>query len=555
MAQGLAEKASAGMKAAKVYFGRAIGEREDAVKAAGQAAKDVVDAASVSLAGNKEEEERRVLRKVVEGEEHGKKAMKDILTADSKAVDEAERELGQAKQEVSSSERFKKKLSDRMLEVQEHIDVLHRQFHAAQADVVAAAKAHVLASKKLEEATAANLRAQTQLDKMRKDEVDTLKRELKEAQGAQLESSSKFEEASRRLEGINGRRTALEVQISRLKLELQREKMKKEDEVNKAKTTDMLNKRLERTLEEEKVALKEAKIELAMKGRTLSDQKGKRGRGEDRHGAVDRAEEEGEEEEPGYHSALAREMRRQASMQTEFLTATLTTFPTEENGGGAAGCRSLCSRGSGEHCEGSGRGESRGDVGGGRERRGGEEGGSQRRGNTEGVGERGNKDREEESREDECKRGEERIRDEKYIYLLAILSHPPRACTPLSYLVGRLPARALHAIVVLCVFLLPVSGGCVHDELNAGKGRSSSQRLRRDVSVVGRSTAPRVGGTGKSREKRWKEGIQLNKTREGADDGGDGDCRGDEDDCGGGGNDDGNDGDGDEDEEEGGGRG
>jgi len=317
MAQGLAEKASAGMKAAKVYFGRAIGEREDAVKAAGQAAKDVVDAASVSLAGNKEEEERRVLRKVVEGEEHGKKAMKDILTADSKAVDEAERELGQAKQEVSSSERFKKKLSDRMLEVQEHIDVLHRQFHAAQADVVAAAKAHVLASKKLEEATAANLRAQTQLDKMRKDEVDTLKRELKEAQGAQLESSSKFEEASRRLEGINGRRTALEVQISRLKLELQREKMKKEDEVNKAKTTDMLNKRLERTLEEEKVALKEAKIELAMKGRTLSDQKGKRGRGEDRHGAVDRAEEEGEEEEPGYHSALAREMRRQKRMEEE----------------------------------------------------------------------------------------------------------------------------------------------------------------------------------------------------------------------------------------------
>mmetsp|Transcript_13418 Transcript_13418/g.46764 ORF Transcript_13418/g.46764 Transcript_13418/m.46764 type:complete len:546 (+) Transcript_13418:170-1807(+) len=320
MAQGLAEKASAGMRAAKVYFGRAIGEREDAVKAAGQAAKDVVDAASVSLAGNKGEEERRVLKKVVGGEEHGKQAMKDILAADGKAVDQAERQLGKVKQEVSSSKHQKGKLSDRMLLVQEHIDQLHQEFHAAQAQVVAAAKAHVLASKKLEEATAANLRAQTQLDKMRKEEVDTLKRELKEAQGAQLQSSSKFEEASRKLQGITGRRTALEVQISRLKLELQREKMKKEDEVNKAKTTDLLNKRLERTLEEEKVALKEAKLELAMKGKTLSDQEGGRGRSEDdeQEAAKGTRQEEDEDEDDGsYHSALAKEMKRQKRMEEE----------------------------------------------------------------------------------------------------------------------------------------------------------------------------------------------------------------------------------------------
>jgi hypothetical protein len=119
MAQGLADKASDGMTAAKKLFARAIAERKDAVAAAAASAKDIIHAAYKSEAENRDDAS---LRHVREGDTVGTAAEQAVIEADARAVDSAEKGLGQAKEALQTAQGDRARLASHLATVQDQVD-------------------------------------------------------------------------------------------------------------------------------------------------------------------------------------------------------------------------------------------------------------------------------------------------------------------------------------------------------------------------------------------------------------------------------------------------
>ena len=262
MAQQLADRASSGMVAAKGYFTEAIGERKKATAAAEKAAADTVDAATVSLTMA---HDSGLLHTIEDGEKQGPKALQDIVATDARQVDEAEGKLGAARETLSEGQTRARKLSAEVWQVQKKIDRLREELRVAQSQVLAAAKGHVAATQRLEKASAEVLSSSDAVSGMREEEMAKLKRELHDAQHAQLRASSHYERANEKMDSVNGERTMLQVKVEKLKLKLKQAQVERNKAMRAAHVSHTLVHKLERSLEEDGQSLKQARLKLAQR--------------------------------------------------------------------------------------------------------------------------------------------------------------------------------------------------------------------------------------------------------------------------------------------------
>lgn len=260
LAQSLATRASEGMSSAKDYFSRAIAARKKAVAADDAAASQITGEAKASLVVNHEVPE---LLHVLHGQDTGESAIRHVVDADERSVNDASARLGEDREAVRSAYEARSLTLSQIVLAKNEAGLLRKELVAAQKAVVVAAKQHVAASQRYKGAQLAMREAEDNADDLEGKVRGNLQQQLKAAEDAGEEARRRFKEAKDKVEALDGRQTLLKMQVARLKLQLKESDIKGDSARAEARRERGDLSEVQTQLDKEDGELNEARLRLA----------------------------------------------------------------------------------------------------------------------------------------------------------------------------------------------------------------------------------------------------------------------------------------------------